>query len=108
MSHAAEKLHRSGRYSGVREKPHGGSGVQRVELVFGKNGRVSEGLPDVLEIEVWQVCDDLSGRHAVRHEIHDMRHRDAKAPNGRPTRQHIRVLRDAVEVRSHLIPRQGV
>ena len=52
MSDASEELNGRRRYPGIREKPHGGSGGQGVELVFGKHGRIREGLSDVLDVEV--------------------------------------------------------
>ena len=86
VSQTLEELDRRGRYPGIREKSHGGSGVQWVELVFGKNGRVGEGLSDILDIEVRQFRDNLGRHHPIRYEINHMRNRNAKTANGCPAR----------------------
>ena len=58
---------------------------------------VGERLANIFLFEIRQFLDDLRWRHAVGHEVDDVRDRDAKAADGRPASQHVRVLRDSIE-----------
>lgn len=68
-----------------------------MELIFGKNGGVREGLTDIFQLEVWKVSHDLGRRHPVGHEIDYVGDGDAEAADGCAASQNVRVLGDAIK-----------
>jgi hypothetical protein len=67
---------------------------------LGESGTVRARLSDVLLLEVTEVGDNLSRRHAVGDEVMTVRHRNAEAADGGPARQQIRILSDPVRTSS--------
>jgi hypothetical protein len=68
-----------------------------MELIFGKNGGVREGLTDIFQLEVGKVSHNLGRRHPVGHEIDDVGDGDTEAADGRAASQNIRILGDAIK-----------
>jgi hypothetical protein len=92
-----KELDRPWRNPGVGKKSHSLSGVQGMELIFGKNGGVREGLTDIFQLEVGKVNHDLGRRHPVGHKIDDVGDGDAQAADRCAASQNIRVLGDAIK-----------
>jgi hypothetical protein len=63
------------RDAGIGQEAHE-SGAKRMQLVLGQGRRVAKRLPDVHQVEIGQIHDDLLRGHAVGHEVHDVRNRD--------------------------------
>jgi hypothetical protein len=70
-------------------------------LVLRKARRAGKRLAHVFLFEIRQFLDDLSGGHAVRHQIDDVRDGDAKAADGGPASHHGGIRRDPIEAVSN-------
>jgi len=55
-----------------------------MQIVLGRGCRIAKRLPDVHQVEIGQIHDDLLRGHAVGHEVHDVRNRDPAPVNERP------------------------
>ena len=90
--------------SGIRQEPHAELSAKRVDFVVGKRRSVGEGLTNIFFVQLWQVRDDLRGRHAVGDEIHHVRDGDAQAADRGAAPEHARVLGDSFEGVRHDLP----
>jgi len=91
------------RDAGIGQEAHD-SGAERMQLVLGQGCRVAKRLPDVHQVEIGQIHDDLLRGHAVGHEVHDVRNRDPQPSDGRSPPQQPGNVSDSVESRFHTAP----
>ena len=91
------------RDAGIGQEAHD-SGAQRMQLVLGQGCRITKRLPDVLQVEVEQIDDDLLRGHTVGHEVHDVRNGDPQPANSRSPAQQPGNVSNSVEGPLHAAP----
>lgn len=85
----------------VTDKSHLLSRRNRVHPVIGNGSGIGEGLPNVLELELRDVLDNLLWRHTVRDQIYNVSNRYTKAAHARAPCENVWIVCDTVEHFGH-------